>query len=435
MRRIIIWALIVLLVLGFVYTANGLLVANGLVKQVNEFPVSYIPQSDMVVFSNASYDSMNSLFPDFSASLPLNALKRNSSVIYTVKGSQTAAISKIPESTVSVPDYFLRFFREKSFDTAMQWFEGFPLIRAQSINKQFFASSWRDWAFVSSEKDAIEKLFGGITQKVPLMKSEPSFQMLWQKSNLPLSGIVYKNATDTFEQKLKLPFYEFRFPLYFAYDPKEKTLTVQNIESAQNGALYFNPFVFDDAVLEIAEPEMENIKNLITESGLQMIISEKLGFPFEKFSAFSSMNSGEFVLFNSSEFLFVVKSTPISNTLYENELRKLLGSAEEKAEVLGASRLIAFQTPNTVFYVLDMSSMFAISNKKDVLEKIASKSVSTENAGKCSIFLSAKTGLNDVINLYTLNMQRVTLPDFARSFTLTQSKVNGKLTTVINFNR
>ncbi len=431
MRRIIVWALVILLVIGFVYTGNNLLKANGF-SESEVFPMQFVPKSDLCVIETGNSHYTQALFPSISVSYPSDI--NSAQTIYLLQKEDSVSYITKPESTdVELKDLLLADFKENSFDTTLEWESGFPLIEASNLNKRFFASCWRNWAFLGTDRQAIERIFATILQKTEPIKNDTDFQQLWKNSNAPLYGIVYKNGESVFTEKLKIPFVNFSYPIFFEFD--KNILTLSGLTGAPTGTLFFNPFDFDGAPLEIAEPELGQIKNFINESGLQIIISEKLGFPFNKFSAFSSMNSGEFVLLSKNEFAFVLKSTPISNSIYETELQNLLPLAKTSKENINNFALITFENVNTKFYTLEMPSLFAISNNKDVLEKIANKQAGRVNAGNSSVFLSVNSRFNDIANLYSLNVTPLTLPDFATSCVLTQKKRDEKLITEITFGK
>ncbi len=431
MRRVVIWVLVILLVAGFIYTGNNLLEANGFAES-KTFPVKYIPRTNMLlVAKNGSENIVNAFFPALSSSLPV---KGNSRSIYIANGEESALrISDIENTGIAPVDSLIYNFRNESFDTKLEWENGFPLITATTLNKKFYASTWRKWSFVSLDKDEMRKIFSAILQKAPSVSDDPDFQMLWKDSDSPVYGIVYKNSEKVFTENMQIPFVKFEYPAFFEIKPEK--ITLENIHTAPEGTLYFAPFDFENAIFEVAKPELAQIKDLINESGLQMIISEKLDFPFDKFSAFSSLNSGEFALIGKNEFLFAVKSTPISNSIYENELQNILPMAKTSKEKANGFILITYRNANTSFYTLEMPSLFVISNDKKTLEKIAYKKAKTINAGDCFEFLSVKSQFNDVINLYDLNANPLILPEGTHSCILTRKKDGDKLITEISFSQ
>jgi len=432
MRRVIIWVLIILLIAGFVYTGNNLLSANGFTES-KTFPVQYLPETSFLVIASGNENNLSAIFPSLSSLYPDE--KESSRVIYlSGKDDSITYITKPLNIKTDIIDSLIYKFRKNSFNTNLEWENGFPIIESASINKKLFASSWRKWAFLSSDKESLEKVLFAILGKAESITKDTDFQMLWKNSNAPIYGIAYTEGKETFTERLKIPFVCIKFPTFFEYY-NDNTLRLLNTNSSQEGTLFFKPFHFDNVLLEIAEPELSRIKNLIDESGLQMIISEKLGFPFDKFSAFSSMNSGEFVLLNKNSFLFAVKSTPLSNSLYESELQNLLEHTKTSKETVNNFRVVKYQNANTEFYTLETPSLFVISNSKQQLLEIANKTAKLFDAGKSSLFLFVNTKFNDVINLYSLNVPQVILPNFATYCILTQTCKQDELTTEIKFGK
>ncbi len=431
MRRIIIWILVILLVAGFIYTGNNLLKANG--YTVSEmFPMQYIPKTNFLAVAEGP-EYLKLIFPSVSYSYPF---KRDSSqIIYLSDNDNSVSYIKMSRDTqTEITDSILYNFRINSYNTNLEWENGFPLIEASNLNKMYFASSWRKWAFFGNSKYLLEKMFSTILGKKESIKKDTDFQLLWRSSKAPLYGMVYKNGKEIFEEKMKIPFVHFKFPAFFEYD--KNVLSITNESSLSQGTLFFEPFDFSGALLEIAMPDISDIKDIIDESGLQMIISEKLGFPFDKFSAFSSLNSGEFVLLNKRDFLFTVKSTPLSNSLYESELQNLSKDSKSLKEKINGFALITYQNASTKFYVLEMPSFFVISDVKQPLFDLANKSVKLANVGNSSFFMFVEYGFNDVINLYSLNVKPLVLPDFATYCTVTEMhKSDGKLLTKIIFGK
>ncbi len=436
MRKLVVWVLVVILVLGFVYVGGNLLEAvNGNVNERKSFDVSYLPYADTVLVSQSGESATNTFFP--SLTLFHSQSSDNGETIYLYKNPiSEVRIKETVNTSISPVDKTLYDFNKNGFTTNFYWENGFPIIDAVRVNKELFSSVWRNWEFTSSNKESLQSLLSAILQKGKLIKDDPDFQMLWQTPNdKSLYGIVYNDARDAFTEKLQIPFFKFSYPLYFSYDENKKEFTTESLNSVPQGSLFFKPFDFDSALLEIAEPETDVIKKLITNSGLQMIISEKLGLPFEKFSLFSSMNSGEFVLFNQSDFLFAVKSTPISNTLYRNEIMQLVANAKATSEKINNFSLVTYFAPNVRFYALEMPSMFIISTKKDALKQIAEKSTPVLSVESTSEFISVKKSFNDIATLYSLNVNPLKLPVFATSCTLTQTQKDGKLTAKITFGK
>ncbi len=430
MRKTIIWTLVVLLALGFVYTGDNLL--NVSVKKTTSFPVQYLPQSDIAIVSHSGDSAVSELFPSLSHSLP--QANKNSEAIYLYKNpSSEVKIEKSEDTNVSPLDKLLSFFHGKGFSTDLYWENGFPVVDAAEINKEFFSSVWRSWVFVSSDKDSLRNTFSAVLQKGALLKNNPDFNTLWnpQEEN-DTYGIVFENAKDVFTEKLSVPFLNFSYPLFFAYNKNKKEFTVTNTDSAPEGSLFFKPFDFEGSALEIAEPEANTIKKFIIDSGLQMIISEKIGIPFKNYSLFSSMNSGEFVLFSKNDFLFTVKSTPINNNIYRSEIMRFIPQVKKTVEEkVNNSLITTYTTPNLRFFTLETPSMFIISNRKNALAAIANKTVRTLDTGNASEFISTDGQFNDIATLYNLNVNNLSLPSFANACIVTKTKTGNKLITKV----
>ena len=402
MRKAIIWILIVAIVLGFVYVGNNLFAAN-------LHPISltnFLPQSDAVIKFN-NYANMSSFFKNLSH--PFSDIESCNNGYLLLKNNEPILYESEKSSGASIFDLSIKELREQGFDTKTLWMKGFPFISASSINKTLNLSFWRNYKIVSPSMESIEYALNGILQEGQLLKDNPDFTLLWKENkNDEVSGIIFPQGKDMLESNINIPFLKFDYPLYF--DVNNDVVNVSSHTDTALEKLNFTPYNFSHSLLSITLPHTSDIKRYLLDSGLSFVVGNKVGIPIDSLTFFSSYLPGEFSLMSKDDFVFIVKSSPGNNSMYRNELESQLKNMTEEKMLYHGFPIINFKGNNIDFYVLEFPNEFILSTDKDLLLKIADKSIPTMENENLSEFITVSNGFNRIIDLYNLNLSKLILP-------------------------
>ncbi len=402
MRKAIIWILIVAIVLGFVYVGNNLFISNLNPVDLTDF----LPQSGAVV-KFKDYASISNFFKDLSR--PVSDVENYGSGYLLLKNKVPVLYEVTKSSDVSAFDLSIKNLRKKGFNTKTLWIKGFPLISASSVNKSLHISFWRNYKIVSPSKDSIEYALNGILQEEPLLKGDSDFITLWEnRMEDSFSGVIFPQSKDVFESSLKVPFLKFDYPLYFGFN--NGTFLIKSHANIVSEELNFAPYDFSSSLLSITLPHTSDIKKYLLNSGLSFIVGNKVGIPVGSLTFLSSYLPGEFALMSKDDFVFIVKSSPTNNSMYANELKTQLKNVAENKMLYNGFPVINFSGSNVDFYVLEFPDEFIVSTNKDVLLKIASRSVSTINSESLSALITVNKNFNHIVDLYNLNVNKLVLP-------------------------
>ncbi len=424
MRKLIVWILIIILTFGFIYVGNNLFAQN----KTDLFPENYLPKENLIFKFDGSSELLNSSLKYYFSSLPSFELSEGFMLSDNLDSS--TIIFHI-NSSISPLDYLIKQFRKFGFDIKLQWKNGFPVVYAFNTDKQFYSSVWRSFIFVSTDSNSLNKLLFGIIQKrgLNLLRNDLNFSKLWDHYKCSNCGIVYDKDVDFLKGYLHVPFSHCEYPAFFNFSGN--TLTTYNLVS--ENATQNNIFIFDipNELFEISESKADDIKNKLLNSGLSVIISDKIGIPFKAVSAFSSLSPGEFVLFDRNNFLFAVKSSIADNGIYRDELVNFLPDSTNATilEQSIGSLLMEYNNGTSIFYTLETPNMFIISTNKGVLDDIFKDSVKIKNF-KGELFIKVSRDFNKIISLFDLNIDKVILPKNTSYCVVKETIESGKLKTV-----
>jgi len=402
MRKAVIWILIVAIVLGFVYVGNNLFAANLYPANL----INFLPQSDAVVQFN-NHANVSSFFK--SLSRPFYDIGSYNNGYLLLKNNEPVLYESERSSEASIFDLSIKELRDQGFDTKTLWIKGFPLISASSVNKSLNLSFWRNYKIVSPSMESIEYALNGILQEGQLLKDNPDFTLLWRENkNSDISGVIFPQGKEVLDSNVEIPFLTFDYPLYFSYS--KDTLVINSHTNVVPEKMNFSPYDFSFSALSIALPHTSDIKKQLLNSGLSFIVGNKIGVPMNSLTFFASYLPGEFALLNKDDFVFIVKSSPTSNSMYMNELRGQLKNVSEKKMLYSGFPLINFKGNNIDFYVLEFPDEFLVSTNKNLLLKIADKSIPTIEDEDLSELITVDESFNHIIDLYNLNSNKLVLP-------------------------
>lgn len=418
MKKIIIWILVVILVLGFVYVANNILIKY--TESQTKLSYQYIPDVPFLLKFNQESEQFAKECcnaPLFISDITFN----NSYLMIFDDGSQLVA-SRIENSVIRELDKIAIILKYKeAFEINRTWESGFPILKVNKANKKYFISGWKNNLFIAQSSNALNHIFDSITQKEKLLSDNPLFKKLWSDDS-NCTCFITEQKRIFFEDMLSIPFYSFNYPLSFTIE--NRTINIRSIARSTTKKFSMPVYSFENALLEIALPEAVNIKEKLIQSGLSTVLAEKKGILIEQYSFFSSHKSAEFILHSNDGFSFILSSNSLENEEYDNEIKLHFPEAEIIENKLGNYTLREYKDSHTSVYTLALPNLFIISTEKETFEEIISSNNNLENK---SAYIKVKSEFNDLIALYHLNLNKVAFYDNFTECTLIQKDVSGEI--------
>ncbi|MEA3313168.1 MAG: hypothetical protein U9Q18_02185 [Caldisericota bacterium] len=412
MKKIIIWILVVMLVLGFVYVANNILIKY--TESQTKFSYQYIPDVPFLLeFNQESEQLAKECYnaPIFTSDIS----NFSNSYLMIFDDDSQLVISKIENSVRWELDKIAIILKYKeAFEINRTWKRGFPILQANKANKKYFISGWKNNLFIAQNSDALNYMFDSITQKEKLLSDNPLFKKLWDEDSNCTTFATEPKCLFV-EDILSIPFYSFNYPLSFTIE--NGTINIRSIADNTTKKLSVPIYSFENALIEVALPEAVNIKEKLIESRLSTILAEKNGILIEQYSFFFSDKSAEFILHNNDGFSFILSSNSLENKKYENEIKIHLPKAQIIEKKLGNYTLREYKDNHASIYTLDLPNLFIISTEEEIFEEIIS---SNNNLKNKSAYIKVKNEFNDLIALYHLNLNKVVFPDNFTQCTLIQ---------------
>ncbi len=411
MKKIIIWILIVILVLGFVYVANNILIKY--TESQTKLSSRYIP--DVPFLLKFNQESEQFAKECCNAHLFISDINFSNSYLMIFDDGSRLVASKIENSVIRELDKIAIILKYKeAFEINRTWERGFPILKANKADKKYFISGWKNNLFIAQSSNALNHIFDSITQKENLLFDNPLFKKLWDDDG---SCVCFTTEPKCLfvEDMLNIPFYSFNYPLSFTIE--NGTINIHSIADRTTKKLYMPVYSFENALLEVALPEAANIKEKLIESGLSTILAEKRGILIEQYSFFSSPKSAEFILHGNDGFSFILSSNSLENAKYDNEIKMHLPEAKIIENKLGNYTLREYKDSHASVYTLGLPNLFMISTEKEIFEEIISSNNNLENK---SAYIKVKSEFNDLILLYHLNLNKVIFPDNFTQCTLIQ---------------
>jgi len=418
MKKIIIWILVVILVLGFVYVANNILIKY--TESQTKLSYQYIPDVPFLLKFNQESEQFAKECcnaPLFISDITFN----NSYLMIFDDGSQLVA-SKIENSVIRELDKIAIILKYKeTFEINRTWERGFPILKANKADKKYFISGWKNNLFITQNSDVLNHIFDSITQKEKLLSDNPSFKKLWSDDS-NCTCFITEQKRIFFEDMLSIPFYSFSYPLSFTIE--NRTMNIRSIADSATKKFSMPIYSFENALLEVVLPEAINIKKNLIESGLSTILAGEKGILIEQYSFFSSHKPAEFILHSNEGFSFILLSNSLENEKYENEIKMRLPEAQIIEKKLGNYTLHEYKDNHTSVYTLGLPNLFIISTEKEIFEEIISSHNNLENK---SAYIKVKSEFNDLIALYHLNLNKVVFPDNFTECILIQKDVSEEI--------
>ena len=418
MKKIIIWILIVILVLGFAYVTNNILIKY--TESQTRLSYQYIPDVPFLLKFNQESEQ----FAKECCNAPLFIADINFSNSYLMifDDSSQLVVSEIENSVTRELDKIAIILKYKeAFEINRTWERGFPVLKANKANKKYFISGWKNNLFIAQNSNALNHMFDSITQKEKLLSDNPSFKKLWDDySNC--TCFITEQKRNFLENALNIPFYSFNYPLSFTIE--NGTINIRSIADSTTKKLSIPIYSFKNALLEVALPEAVNIKEKLIKSGLSTILAEKKGILIEQYSFFSSHKPAEFILHSNDGFSFILSSNSLENKKYENEIKMSLPEAKIIEKKLGNYTLREYKDNHASVYTLGLPNLFIVSTEKEIFEEIISSNNNLENK---SAYIKVKSEFNKLIVLYHLNLNKVVFYDNFTECILTQKNANEEI--------
>jgi len=176
MKKIIIWILVVILVIGFVYVANNILIKY--TESQTKLSYQYIPDVPFLLKFNQESEQFTK--ECCNAPLFISDINFSNSYLMTFDDDSQLVASKIENSVIKELDKIAIILKYKeAFEINRTWEIGFPILQANKADKKYFISGWKNNLFIAQNSDALNHIFDSITQKENLLSDNPSFKKLW----------------------------------------------------------------------------------------------------------------------------------------------------------------------------------------------------------------------------------------------------------------
>jgi hypothetical protein len=425
MKKTIIWILIVILVLGFIYVGNNILIKYA--ESQIKISYRYIPDVPFLLKFNQGSEQFAKKYcnPDLFIS-DINF--SNSYLMIFDDGTQLIASGIADNVTRELDRIAIILKYREAFEINRTWEKGFPVLKASKANRKYFISGWENNLFIAQNLDTLNRIFDSITGKEKLLSDNPLFQKLWNDDS-NCTCFITEQKHSFFEDTLNIPFYSFNYPLSFTIE--NGTINIRSIARYSAEKFSMPVYSFENALFEVALPKAIMIREKLIKSGLSVILAEKNGIVIEQYSFFSSHCPAEFILHDNDGFSFILSSNSLKNEKYENEIKIHLPDAEIIEKNLGNYTLHEYKDNDTSFYVLGLPNLFIISTEKAIFEEIISNQNILENI---SAYIKVKRELNDLIFLYHLDLNKVMFPDnFTRCILIQKDTAGGIVETEIKF--